>query len=70
MISRWYGAFDVRHLPGSADDSEERRRYSSAHCEIVMSGGGAKTEKIRLNKSTVAFFIVFHPFTECRFEVR
>ena len=56
---------DVRQRPGSADDSEERRRYSSAHCEIVMSGGGASTEKIRVNRSTVAFFIVCHPFPEC-----
>ena len=48
-MSRWYGAFEVRQRPGSADDSEERRRYSSAHSEIVMSGGGARTEKMCVN---------------------
>ena len=63
MISRKYGVLFVRQRPGSADDSDERRRYSSAHCETVRSGGGARTEKIRVNSSSVACFMPVHfPF--------
>ena len=43
MIARWYGARSVRHSPRSAADSELSRRFSSAHCETVMSGGGSRT---------------------------
>ena len=43
MIARWYGARSVRHSPRSAADSELSRRFSSAHCDTVMSGGGRTT---------------------------
>src|SRR5512139_1518149 len=40
IISRWYGARLVCHLPGSALVSLDRRRYSSAHWLVVRRGGG------------------------------
>lgn len=59
IISFWYGAFDVRHLPGSADASEDSCRNLSAHSDNFKSGGGCNTEYIRLNNSAVFFFILY-----------
>ena len=39
IISRWYSARLVRHLPGSALDSGDNLRFSSAHSLTVSVGG-------------------------------
>jgi hypothetical protein len=40
MISRRYGVREVRHCPGSADDTGGRIRSLSAHSETVRRGSG------------------------------
>ena len=39
IISRWYSARLVRHRPGSALDSGDSLRFSSAHWLTVSFGG-------------------------------
>ena len=48
MISRWYGARDVRHLPGSALPCD-MTRYVSAHSLTLVFGSGRKvlTDEMR-----------------------
>lgn len=44
MISRRYGAREVRHGPGSALDFCGSFRWASAHALTVMSGSGRSPE--------------------------
>ena len=46
IISRWYGALSVLHAPGSAEDSDTRTRFSSAHSDTVCCAGGRNLEYV------------------------
>src|SRR2546428_13682903 len=52
IMARWYGTRSVRHSPRSAADSELNRRFSPAHWDTVMSGGGSTTSATSIWIST------------------
>ena len=46
MISRWYGARSVRHLPGSLELSETRMRFWSAQSDTLCKIGGRSISSV------------------------
>jgi hypothetical protein len=58
--SRRYSTTDVRHRPGDADDSGDKRRYLSAHWLTVRSGGGTSASRASMMRSDALQY-----FTDC-----